>query len=60
MWLFKKRTCKNCTGQMMDKTASRLEFWVLICGWGEKSMPIEVADHYDNLSYKTPKWCPKR
>lgn len=59
MNLFRKKTCKRCNRHMLDRSKS-LDFWILVCGEGMVSEPIEVAREYSGLSYKRPKWCPKK
>ena len=59
MNLLRRKTCKRCNSHMLDKSKS-LNFWILVCSEGRVSEPIAVAREYSKLSYKRPKWCPKR
>ena len=57
MNLFTKRKCKQCSKHMLLKT-DHFEYWVLVCYEADK--PISVSKEYEKLSYKAPKWCPKK
>lgn len=58
-WILGYQTCKKCQHHMLDRSKS-LGFWILVCGSGRVSKPISVSREYSELSYKRPKWCPKR